>query len=1327
MSLKGLEKKVLDTIPVFDGAGDFQSWKFSMRSAFVMNGLWNMLQGKAEGDDEKAAAERELCAISLIHACVGPSLKKTVELAENAKKAWDEICTRYERRDEANLSSLFREFMTKKMNDNDSMARHIDNMKRIVMEIRQQQGTVDEMLYKTTLLESLCKDYTIFRQGLRAHVKTTKIDELHTQLLLEEQARKREKAEEADVAGGTPTALNVTRQAEKETRECYNCGKKGHLKRDCWSNPQRGTQRGGRGSGRGRGGHRGGRGGAGRGGGRQGQRDQWPDDEHPQAYVAEILNVSCATLSGEVLIDSGATHHITNDQSKFVQGTYRLVQSQVMGLDDRPLAIEGQGDMKLCTKDGKELIIKDVLYVPTARHTLVSTGKLIKSGLEVHLTKTGVTVTDGQGRTVLNATEKNQLPVIETASCASAEVKTDAALLHCRLGHPGKRRQDIATGTHLDEDCEVCIKAKMTKAPAVKSVDEQSASKAKKRLEIISMDLAGPLQPDMHGRKYVMAINDNFTRANWVYLLKSKAEMIDVFKSFHKEVTTRTGDVIKRVHTDNESIFNSKEMHDFCAQHGIEKTFTVPYNPAQNGITERFNRTVFTTARALLLTADLGHKYWGYAVETASYLLNRLPSAAIDNRTPYEAWAGIKPRLEHLRVFGCDAFVHSKQGKLGERAVKGKFIGYDRVRKGYLVHLETGSIVTTRDVKFIEKAALNGGGDVELQAPTPPQEPAAQEPHHAVLQVPADDDDDDGDAPARQQADIEAVAEQAGAAAPKEAPLPQQQQQPRRSERLQERQRQQQQRQAGADSKSDDAPAPAEREYPAASTVSVKEAIDDPDWRKAMDEEMKAHRDNGTWQVVKKPAGAHVLPTKWVLRQKDDGRFKARLVARGDLQREEEYFETYAPVARETTIRIVMAITAKEDFKWEQLDVKTAYLNGDVDTEIYIAPPKGYENEFGDCVLKLKKALYGLKQAGLKWNETITKYLCSIGFKQSAHDPCLFLRMDKDNKLTGMVALYVDDILLSCRDAALLKEVHNGLVRRFLMNLLGEPRSYLGMDIERSARGIKLSLRSYIDKVLKKFGMDSAKPQATPCAKRPEPRAEHEEQVSVADMREAIGTLLYLARMARPDIACVIGQLARFQTDPGREHMVAIKRVLRYLKGTRDAHLFFPAASKPELQLQGYSDSDYAGDVATRRSTGGFIFFLGGAAISWRSKLQAGVALSSTEGEYVALSVAAQEAIYLRNLLKELGVCSDKPTVIYEDNQAAIAIARSAQYHGRLKHVDVRAHFVRDQVQQGQILIEYCPTDKMVADIMTKPLPKPAHQYMTKCLFGGLPEQARAQ
>lgn len=975
------------------------------------------------------------------------------------------------------------------------------------------------------------------------------------------------------------------------------------------------------------------------------------------------------------------------------------------------MVVEGEGSMKIKTCDGQYVQLDGVLYAPKARHTLISSTKLAKDGYTVtHKGGTAV-VTDSHGQHVLKATVRGGLPVVDTEICegnaaVGNEVVTDdykARLAHYRLGHPGKDRQFGATGTKIVDDCEICVQAKMARAPVPKEVKEDSPSKAKEPLEIISMDLAGPLDPDLHGRRYVMVINDNYTRANWVYPLKNKSDALGMFKVFHKQAITNIGKLVKRVHTDNEVIFNNKEMDKFCCDNGINKTYTVPYTPGQNGITERFNRTLFTTARAMRLAAGLPLKYWAYTLEAASHVINRLPTAALKGKSPYELWYGTKPDLDHLRVFGCDVYVHDKHGKLDARAVKGKFLGYDKIRKGYLVLLPNGKIVTERDVHFFEKSVVDKGETVNpelspvLQRSAGANDDSDDEDKAEDIDSDHDDDDnDDGgdDQPQQPQQQQQEQHEQEQ----EQPPAPAEQQGPRRSARVAQPSLRLLESVANANS-----------------AITLNDAIGDPQWMKAMEDEMRAHDKNGTWTVVDKERGVHALPTKWVLRKKDDGRYKARLVARGDLQYDYEFDETYAPVARETTIKILMAVTASLNFKWEQLDVKTAYLNGKVDEDIYLQPPKGFENQFKDKILKLNKAIYGLKQAGLKWNETITSYLISIGFKQSDNDPCLFLSIDENGKLQGMIVLYVDDILLSCKTQGQLEDVRNKLTKRFDMNLLGAPKAYLGMDIVRDKDGIKLSQVTYIDKLLRRFSMENAKPQPTPSAKRPEPRPEHEQQVSIKEMREAIGALLYLSRIARPDIACIISQLARFQTDPGPEHLSAIKRVLRYLKGTKDYYLFFPA--KQELRLHGYSDSDYAGDTATRRSTGGFVFFLNNTPISWRSKLQASVAISSTESEYVALSDATQEALYLRALLNEFKISVNEPTIIYEDNQAAIAIANRAQYHGRLKHLGVRTKFIREQVQERQVKVIYCDTNNMIADIMTKPLARPTFQRLVKQLL----------
>ena len=457
------------------------------------------------------------------------------------------------------------------------------------------------------------------------------------------------------------------------------------------------------------------------------------------------------------------------------------------------------------------------------------------------------------------------------------------------------------------------------------------------------------------------------------------------------------------------------------------------------------------------------------------------------------------------------------------------------------------------------------------------------------------------------------------------------------------------------------------------------------------------------------------MKSKWVFKVKRDAdggvsRYKARLVAQGYSQAAGiDYNEVFSPVARATTIRSLLAVANIYDLEIHQMDVTTAFLNGTLDHEIYMEQPRGFvDASKADYVCKLKKGLYGLKQAARCWNNTLTQYLISEGYIKSTADECIYFKVNDDGSFV-LFPLYVDDLFPISNNTQFLIEEKRKIKAKFQMVDNGDIHYVLGMQISRNRANTVLTIGhpNYLLSILKRFKMERCKPVATPLEagrKFQKTTDADQEFHDISLYQQAIGCLTYAATTTRPDIAAAVSCLSQYMSRPSTEHWIGVKRVLRYLRGTSNYGLRFAACTVNELV--GYSDSDWAGDVDTRRSTSGYSFFLGASLISWSSKRQPTVAKSSTEAEYVALSAAAQEAIWLRRLLIDLRSPSVHPTVINEDNQGAIELSRNPKHHSRVKHIDIAYHFARERVESGEIEVVYCPTDSMIADVMTKGLPR---------------------
>ena len=492
-------------------------------------------------------------------------------------------------------------------------------------------------------------------------------------------------------------------------------------------------------------------------------------------------------------------------------------------------------------------------------------------------------------------------------------------------------------------------------------------------------------------------------------------------------------------------------------------------------------------------------------------------------------------------------------------------------------------------------------------------------------------------------------------------------------------------------------------------------------WKAAVDAEYKSLLENNTWELVKLPEGRKAIGCKWVFRVKYDSKghvekFKGRLVAQGYSQKYGiDYEETFSPVARFSSIRTLLAFAVEVGMQLHQMDVVTAFLNGDLKEEIYMQQPPGYTQPGKEeLVCRLKKSLYGLKQSPRCWNEKLCKHLKSLGFKESTADPCIFIRQ---NIGLQIIAVYVDDLILLAKTLEEMQKLKEDLTHHFKMKDLGKLHYCLGISVnlDNNTQTISLNQSNYLLKILEKYGLTEAKTVSTPadpnvklqkndgCSKRVDP----------IRYQSMVGSLLHAARATRPDIAQAVGMVSKFNAEPTEAHLTAVKRIYRYLKGTVNLSLQYRAKGG---ELIGYSDSDWANDLDNRHSTTGNIFIMSGGAISWISQKQTTVALSTVEAEYVALGSATQEAIWLQRLMSDLNIGQEKPTVIREDNQGAIAIAKHPIGHKRTKHIDIKHHFIREAVHTGTIVLEYCPSNQMIADILTKPLPKPRFEQLRERL-----------
>ena len=488
-----------------------------------------------------------------------------------------------------------------------------------------------------------------------------------------------------------------------------------------------------------------------------------------------------------------------------------------------------------------------------------------------------------------------------------------------------------------------------------------------------------------------------------------------------------------------------------------------------------------------------------------------------------------------------------------------------------------------------------------------------------------------------------------------------------------------------------------------------------------MNDEIASLYANGTWTLEDPPCGVKPIPTKWVYTVKYDAagnveRFKARLVAQGFRQREGvDFQEVFAPVSKYSTLRALLAIAAANDMELQQLDITTAFLNGELAEEVYVLQPPGFEDGTGRAA-HLHRALYGLRQAPRAWHARLKEELERIGFVESLADPGLFIFSgDGDGDSLVYVLVYVDDILIASKQLAAVQRAKAALLSAFKARDLGEATLFLGMQIarDRATRTIKLSQPRMAADLAARFGVESARARSTPlsAADRLTAGAGEPLDLQLFPYSTLVGSLLYLSICTRPDIAFSVGALAKYMAAPTTAHWAAAKGVLRYVACTSEYGINFGGTGA--AGLQGFCDADYAGDTDTRRSTTGYVFTLHGGAITWSSRRQQTVAASTSEAEYMAAAHAVKEALWLRKLAHDLRI-EVAPISIQADNQSAIKLLKNPISSMRSKHIDVIYHFARERVARKEVVFSYISTGLMIADSLTKVVPAEKHNFCRK-------------
>lgn len=978
----------------------------------------------------------------------------------------------------------------------------------------------------------------------------------------------------------------------------------------------------------------------------------------------------------EFALDSGATDTMVGSLDAFDQSSMTKVDVSIRSANkDSSLSSKSCGNINAMYRDERierRLTLKEVLHVPNLRTNLMSVTKLMRAGYTVVFHGNEAEVLKGE-EIVLKGKLKDGLVRVRVmaegdeseskrvyAFAMTAEEK--ARIWYKRLAHVNagylEKLRDVSDGIDAqdfsslkDQVCGVCQEAKQTR----KSFN-QERRRATRACEIMHVDLNDvSTRNNVVARKYILAVIDDYTHYSIIKVLDRKSNAAEVIEQIVLLAKTRHGRPVTEIRSDNGGEFGSNSFKKMCERNGITDVKAAPYHHEHQGRVERFNRTIMNAVRALMFESGAPLEIWPIAAEHANFILNRLPTRANGNVTPFERWFERRPDLSRVRIFGSLAHMKIEtpgQTKLDPRTKMVFVVG--NTETGYLLYdsvtkrLERSSNVVIDESKtFADFAGAKYGNlqDVGLEDGAEVKQPEDCQ-HEANIMMALNADAEPG--------------------------MP--------------------------------------RGY--------QDAVSGPDgekWARAIEAEASSLAHNKVYSIVDRPNTKRVINTRWVFVPKNTEAgmiFKARLVARGFLLSNHELKDVYSPVPKLEIVRTFLSIVNACKLRMKQVDFVTAFLNGVLEEEVYVEIPEGFESH-GDRnkVWKLNKALYGLDNASKVWNDTLEDFFSSIGMRQLSSCPCIFTGAGGST----LVLVYVDDLLIASSEEREIDGLIDRIGKAFEIKLMQKPRKFLGIVMERTEKEMALHQRPYVEAVLERFGMTGCNPVVTPMETGPVIVDESDVDRSLP-YRELVGCLNYIAQGTRPDIMYAVNVLSRYQGTPTQDLFRRGKRILRYLAGTMDRKLVYHSDAGEVVTC--YVDSDWAADPKDRLSVSGVLLYVYGNPVTWRTKKQISVAASSSEAEYVALKLATMEVKGVLNVLTELGFEADAlmPVPVYEDNSGAKAIAETSETR-RTKHIDLSVHMVREAVKKKIIKVVKVRTENQLADVLTKAICGPQHHSLVGRIF----------